>query len=94
MRLKTSSLLIGLAVLNGCAATSPKKTEEVTITTSATLTSNSKQASNKIDLIHIKTLHRGQLSLDKSAYEQGLSDALASKSIPDATTQEEWQALA
>ncbi|NOS73328.1 MAG: hypothetical protein HOP36_02060 [Methyloglobulus sp.] len=93
MPLKPLPLLIVFTVLTGCAATTPKNTEEITAEKSAPLSNAAQQASYNLGLMHIKSLRDGQYPLDQQAYGQGLQDALAGKTAAE-PTQAEWQALA
>lgn len=88
--------LLTVAVITGCAAATPNKLIDSTKTPpkSAQLNSSEQQASYNMGLLHIKTLRDKQYSLDQSAYEHGLRDALAGKIAAESTTQAEWQALA
>jgi hypothetical protein len=74
MAIKSLSLMVGVVVLTGCAATDTNKVKP-NLGTSAPLSADKQKSSYALGLMHIKTLREGQYQLDQKAYEQGLRDA-------------------
>lgn len=99
MYLKLTATLMGLALLGGCAATVPQNSKTAASLPAPLAASNGdvsqqSESAYHLGLLHIQSLCAENPPLDWQAFEHGLRDALAGKSLPMPASSSDWQALA